>query len=101
MVRLLRVVDRVGYNKKTMIISALLTFLAWVLAVVFSPWPKVTSLPESWTWVSELFAAIGGLAALPVLGTVIEVLLLALTFVVTWQAIVFANWLYNKLRGSG
>lgn len=85
-----------------MITTALLSFFAWLLNLVFSPWPKVTELPSPLdTVVSQMASLWSSYSLLPVLGTVVQIGTLVLTFLVSWQLVVFANWLYNKIRGSG
>lgn len=85
-----------------MITSLLITFLGGIVYLVFSLLPQVTGAPDWWTTnvypVLEIFS---GLGTLPVFGTIMQITLIALGALGAWQGIVFLNWLYNKIRGSG
>jgi len=85
-----------------MITSAFLTFFAWLLTMLFSPFPRVTELPDAWVEpIRAVTDLIGGYMSLPVFGTMVTIAVLTLSILAAWQVVVFANWLYNKIRGSG
>lgn len=84
-----------------MITSLLLNFISSLLILFFGLLPTVTSMPEWYTNVYNTFSVISGLNAFPVIGTVIQIALLIFTILAGWQAVVWTNWLYNKIRGSG
>ena len=85
-----------------MITSAIISVFASALYLVFQFIPQVTSAPDWWTlYIHPTMAVFSGLGVLPVVGTIMQITLLVLSFLAGWQAIVFANWLYNKIRGSG
>lgn len=85
-----------------MITSAIISIFASALYLVFQFIPQVTSAPDWWT--QNVYPALGvftGLSGFPIIGTMIQIGVLVVTFLLGWQAIVFGNWLYNKIRGSG
>lgn len=84
-----------------MITGMILTFFSTILIFVFSYLPKVTTMPEWYTPVENTLNVFSALGALPIIGTVIQITLLVLTMLAGWQLVVFSNWLYNKIRGSG
>lgn len=84
-----------------MIVSWFLKFFSWLLGVVFSPWPRVTDLPSYLDPIADNLGIISAIAGLPILGAAVQIGALVLLFFSTWQAIVFGNWIYNKVRGSG
>jgi len=84
-----------------MIIDILIGILAGILTWVFSFIPQVTSMPSWYTPIREFWLLMSGLNGLPFIGTVITIGALMLAIVAGWQVVVFANWLYNKIRGSG
>jgi hypothetical protein len=84
-----------------MITSLILQFFSAFLGLLLSPFPVVTTLPVWSANVLPVFAVIGGLGALPFLGDVVQIGMLVLAILAGWQVVVFANWLYNKVRGSG
>lgn len=84
-----------------MITGLFLTFFSTILVFVFSYLPHVTTMPEWYTPVHNIFYIFGSLGALPIIGTIIQITVLVLTMLAGWQLVVFANWLYNKIRGSG
>lgn len=86
-----------------MIISGILNLLAATLNLLIGLLPDKTDLPSTWTtawdWITNLGANFlyvipEGITLLNVAGTFI--LLLVSLFI--WK---IANWIYNKLRGSG
>lgn len=83
-----------------MITSAILGFFGALLSLVLLL-PSVDTAPIWLTDVADAFTVTSVLMDLPVFGTLIQVLLLALSFIVAWQGVILANWLYNKIRGSG
>jgi len=92
----------VGYITQIMITSLLLNVLASALYLVFQFIPQVNGAPEWWT--TNVYPALGiftGLNQFPVVGTLLQMGMLALTFMIAWQGIYFASMLYNKIRGSG
>lgn len=84
-----------------MITGLFLSFFSTILIFVFSYLPKVTTMPEWYTPVESTLSVFSALGALPIIGTVIQIALLVLTMLAGWQLVVFSNWLYNKIRGSG
>jgi hypothetical protein len=85
-----------------MITSLLLTFVGGIVYLIFSLLPRVTGAP-SW-WVDHVYPVMqifSGLGTLPVFGTIMQITLIVLSTLGAWQGIVFLNWLYNKIRGSG
>lgn len=85
-----------------MITSAIISIFASALYLVFQFIPQVDSAPAWWT--DNVYPSLGifsGLSGFPVIGTLMQMGLLAVTFMLGWQTIVFGNWLYNKIRGSG
>jgi hypothetical protein len=85
-----------------MITSLLLTFLGGIVYLIFSLLPQVTGAPEWWTEnIYPVLAVFSGLGTLPVLGDIMQIALLVIGALSAWQGIVFLNWLYNKIRGSG
>jgi hypothetical protein len=85
-----------------MITSAFLSVLASALYLIFQFLPQVTSGPEWWTtYVYPAMGVFSGLSGFPVIGPIMQCALLAIGFMSAWQGVVFANWLYNKVRGSG
>lgn len=85
-----------------MITSLIISVFASALYLVFQFIPTVAGAPEWWT--TNVFPALevfSGLSGLPLVGTMIQIGILAVTLLLGWQGIVFANWLYNKIRGSG
>jgi len=89
-----------GYNKKTMIIDAVLLFFSAILSLVLLL-PSVDAMPSWYAPVHEIMSVFSALASLPFLGVVFQILMLFLAFQLGWQVVVFANWLYNKIRGAG
>ena len=85
-----------------MITSAIISVFASALYLVFQFIPQVQGPPYWWTDnVVPSLAVFSGLSGFPIIGTILQIGLLMITFMSAWQAIVFANWLYNKIRGSG
>lgn len=84
-----------------MITGLLLTFLSASLIWVFSFLPHVTAMPSWYDPIGEVLTVFSALGAFPLLGTVMQITLLVLTILSGWQLVQFANWLYNKVRGSG
>lgn len=84
-----------------MITSLLITFLATILNWAFGWLPKVTVMPEWYTPVQNALGIFSALGQLPIIGTPLQIALLILTMLAGWQVVQFANWLYNKIRGSG
>lgn len=85
-----------------MITSAIISIFASFLYLVFQFIPQVNSAP-TW-WVENVQPSLGifiELNQFPIIGTIFTMVLLAITFMSAWQVIVFSNWLYNKIRGSG
>lgn len=76
--------------------------MAGILYLVFQFIPQVTSAPD-W-FVEHVMPTLGvfsGLSTLPFIGTTLQIAILVLITLSSWQVVVFANWLYNKIRGSG
>jgi len=84
-----------------MITTLILSGLALTLKTLFSFLPQVTEMPAWYIPVQETLSVFSALGAFPILGTVIQITLLALLVLSGWQVVVFFNWTYNKLRGSG
>lgn len=84
-----------------MITGLFLTFLSGILRLFFSWLPQVTTMPEWYNTIRDTLGIFSALGAFPVIGTVIQITLLILTILSGWQAVIWANWLYNKIRGSG
>jgi len=84
-----------------MITSFILNFFSSSLSWVFSFLPTVTTMPSWYNPVSETFSLLSALNNFPILGTAIIIAMLMLAIVGGWQVVVFSNWLYNKIRGSG
>lgn len=85
-----------------MIVEQLLNIIAYILDTVFGFIPSVESAPD-W-WIENIQPTMGifsGLNSLPVVGTMFEIGILMLTFLGGWQGVIFVNWIYNKIRGSG
>lgn len=85
-----------------MITSLIISTFASTLYLVFQFIPTVESAP---TWfVDNIEPSLGIISAfntLPVLPTILAIALLYITILSGWQVVVFSNWLYNKIRGSG
>jgi hypothetical protein len=84
-----------------MITGLFLTFFSTILIFVFSFLPHVTTMPEWYSPISDVLSVFSALGAFPLLGTVMQITLLVLTILGGWQLVQFANWIYNKIRGSG
>jgi hypothetical protein len=95
------VVTLLGSNSQAMITGLFLTFFSTILIFVFSFLPKVTTMPDWYTPVHETLGVFSALGAFPFLGTVMQITLLVLSILAGLQLVVFSNWVYNKIRGSG
>jgi len=95
-------VHGVGLITQTMITTAIINIFAGALYLVFQFIPQVTGAPEWWT--ENVYPALGiftGLNQFPIIGTLLQIGVLALSFMIAWQGIYFASMIYNKIRGSG
>jgi len=84
-----------------MITAFILNFFATVLGYIFGLIPQVTEMPEWYTRVHDIMPMFSGLHALPFIGTIFDIAMVILPVLIGWQVVVFSNWLYNKIRGSG
>lgn len=84
-----------------MITGYFITFIAFLVNWSFGLLPHVTEMPEWYDNIEVFFGIISAFNNIPVLGTILAILAIALPMVATWQTVVFANWIYNKIRGSG
>lgn len=84
-----------------MITSLFFSFIFLVYEWSFGFLPTVTEMPEWYAPVSDNIAVFSALGQIPVVGTLIQIALLVATIYAGWQGVVFVNWVYNKIRGSG
>lgn len=84
-----------------MITSLFFSFLFLVYEWSFGFLPTVTEMPNWYDSLEENLGVFSALGQIPIIGTVIEITLLVATIYAGWQGVVFVNWVYNKIRGSG
>lgn len=84
-----------------MITGLFIDFFYYLLNWFFGLLPHVTTMPEWYNIVGDNLGVLSALNAIPILGTFFDIALLVITIQVAWQGIVFTNWIYNKIRGSG
>ena len=84
-----------------MITDILLTFIFTILDFIFGLLPKVETMPAWYNYFKDSIDIFQALHALPFIGTIVDIAIIVITVLATWQTVVFANWLYNKIRGSG
>jgi hypothetical protein len=85
-----------------MITTLLIQFFASFLYFILLPIPTVETMPDWYVHFTDIILpTLAGYLSIPLLGTMIEAIILALTIVASWQLFLGVNWLYNKIRGSG
>lgn len=84
-----------------MITGLILNLFASILSVLLWAVPTVTVLPSYLQTIVDEFGVLSALSNFPIIGTWLVIAMLVATTYVAWQVVVFANWVYNKIRGSG
>lgn len=84
-----------------MITTLLLNFVYYTLNWAFELLPKVTSMPEWYDVIHENIGVFSALNAIPVISTMFYIGSLAMFILISWQGIVFTNWVVKQIRGSG
>lgn len=84
-----------------MITDVFISLISTILDFAFGWLPHVTEMPEWYDNIYNTLNVFSALGAFPVIGTVIQITSLVLSILAGWQVVVWANWLYNKIRGSG
>ena len=84
-----------------MVTDVFISLISTILDFAFGWLPRVSEMPEWYDTIYNTLSVFSALGAFPVIGTVIQITSLVLTILAGWQVVVWANWLYNKIRGSG
>jgi hypothetical protein len=84
-----------------MIIDILIQFVALIIYFFFGWLPTVDVMPEWYTQVQDNLGVLSALNAIPLFGTMFTIGMLVILILSAWQGVVFTNWIYNKIRGSG
>lgn len=90
-----------GFEIEAMITTLLIYAFVGFLRLILWPLPTITECPSWCSYVTGAFGYLVPFTSLPFFGTVISIALLSLSIMAGYQVVVWTNWLYNKIRGSG
>lgn len=84
-----------------MITTLLILSFVGFLRLLLWPIPEVTQCPFWCEYTTTLGSYLVPFLSLPIIGTMVSIGLLSMSIFAGWQIVVWSNWLYNKIRGSG